>query len=107
MTPKEIGENPDAVSDEELSKTDHSTLYAARSYANQSGQNKIAPYEHRAFAREAVKDNPLMAIPIAAGIPSYQVYKAIMGARSKASWSQVGQGLLGIGEGLRDSLSSK
>lgn len=107
MTPKELaamlagGEAPD------LSELPHSLLYSARGYTPKESQGKIAAYEHRAFAREAVGENPLMALPIAVGIPAYQAYKALVGARSAPSLSQVGQGLLGIGEGLLSSLRKK
>lgn len=83
-----------------LGDIDHATLYQARARAPAEMQGLLSPYEHRAFAREAVTENPLMALPIAAGVPAYQIYKAIMGARSRPSLDQVGQGLLGVGEGL-------
>ena len=65
-------------------------------------QNLLAGYEHRAFAREATADNPLMALPIAAATPLYQLAKLLgtTDSRSQASWGQMGQGLLGVGEGL-------
>lgn len=63
-------------------------------------QNQVAPYEHRAYARENVT-NPLNALQMAVQIPGYQAFKAINGnSRSDPSWSQVGQGLLGTWEGL-------
>lgn len=107
LTPKELaamlegGETPD------LSSLPHSLLYSARQYIPKELQGKVSPFEHRAFAREAVGENPLMALPIAVGVPAYQAYKAIVGARSAPSLSQVGQGLLGIGEGLLSSLRKK
>lgn len=80
---------------------DHSLLYAARGYLPKDQQGMISSYEHRAFAREATKENPLMALPIAAGTLAYQPYKMITGqARSAPSLDQVGQGLTGVGEGL-------
>lgn len=88
---------------DELPSADHARLYMARYQAKDPAmQDLLAAYEHRAFAREATRDNPLMALPIAAGIPLYQLAK-LMGAtnsRSSPSLFQAGQGLLGIGEGL-------
>ena len=89
-----------------LAGADHASLYAARAGATRDQQNMIAPYEHRAFAREAVTENPWMALPIAAGIPAYQAYKGLLGARSDPSIDQVWQGFRGIGEGLLGSFGS-
>lgn len=83
-----------------LAEMDHASLYQMRARAPKEMQGLLSPYEHRAFAREASQENPLMALPIATSIPLYQGYKAVMGARSAPSMSQVGQGLLGVGEGL-------
>lgn len=83
-----------------LAEMDHASLYQMRARAPKEMQGLLSPYEHRAFAREASQENPLMALPIAAGALAYQPYKAMMGARSAPSLGQVGQGLLGVGEGL-------
>lgn len=83
-----------------LEEMDHASLYQLRAKAPNALQGLLAPYEHRAFAREASAENPLMALPIAAGTLAYQPYKAMMGSRSAPSLGQVGQGLLGVGEGL-------
>ena len=87
-------------SPDRMATADHAGLYAARSGATRQQQGQIAPYEHRAFAREAVSENPWMALPIAAGIPMYQAYKGLFGARSGNSMDQVIQGFKGVGEGL-------
>ena len=80
---------------------DHASLYSARQYVPKEQQGDISPYEHRAFAREATQENPWMGLPIAAGTLAYQPYKMLTGqARSGASLNQIGQGLLGVGEGL-------
>lgn len=89
-----------SMSPEALGQMDHATLYRARQYIPAQLQGLVSPYEHRAFAREATQENPLMALPIAVGTLAYQPYKALMGARSAPSFDQVGQGLLGVGEGL-------
>ncbi len=81
----------------------HSELYRMRDRAkDQAEQDLLAGYEHRAFAREAVGENPLMALPITAAIPLYQLAKILRmtGSRSQPSWGQMGQGLLGVKEGL-------
>ena len=88
---------------DEMPTADHARLYMARYGAKDPAlQDMLAAYEHRAFAREATRDNPLMALPIAAGIPIYQLAKALglTSSRSAPSLHQAGQGLLGIGEGL-------
>jgi hypothetical protein len=85
---------------EKLSKLDHATLYMMRARAPKEMQGLLSPFEHQAFAREAVQENPLMALPIAAGTIAYQPYKMLFGARSAPSLDQVGRGLLGVGQGL-------
>lgn len=85
---------------EELAQLPHALLYQARERVPLEQQGMISPFEHRAFAREATEENPLMALPIAAAIPLYQLYKGVMGARSQPSLDQVLQGFTGIGEGL-------
>lgn len=104
MTPEEIAQSLQNLTPQQLRSMDHSSLYAARGRLPRDARamhDKIAPYEHRAFAREATAENPLMALPIAAGTLAYQPYKLLMGqSRSGASLDQVGHGLAGVGEGL-------
>lgn len=100
MSPQQVASLLSTLTPEQLGKIDHQTLYAARYYVPKDQQNKISPYEHRAFAREVTQENPLMALPIAMGTLAWQPYKALMGARSAPALDQVGQGLLGVGEGL-------
>jgi hypothetical protein len=86
-----------------LHNLDHATLYNMRAKAkSKEEQDKLAGYEHRAFSREVVKENPLMALSLLVATPGYQLAKAagLTNSRSGASMSQMGQGLLGIGEGL-------
>lgn len=88
---------------------DHASLYQMRERLgrNSSMQGDISPYEHRAFAREATKDNPLMGLPIAAATPLYQLYKmATSQSRSRPSIDQITQGWTGVGEGIRDRFRS-
>jgi hypothetical protein len=65
-------------------------------------QALLAGREHRAYARETVADNPLMALSLLVATPAYQLAKlgGLTNSRSSPSMSQMGQGLLGIGEGL-------
>ena len=65
-------------------------------------QALLAGREHRAYARETVKEDPLMALSLLVATPAYQLAKlgGLTNSRSAPSLSQMGQGLLGIGEGL-------
>lgn len=84
-----------------LAQMGHAALYNARAKAPQEIQGLLSPYEHRAFAREATMENPLMALPIAAGTLAWPIYKTLVSpGRSEPSLSQVQHGLLGVGEGL-------
>ncbi len=86
-----------------LINLDHATLYNMRSKAQDKAlQDLLAAYEHRAFAREAVAEKPGLAPSLLVAAPLYQAAKAMgmTNSRSSPSWSQMGHGLLGIGEGL-------
>ncbi len=89
-----------------LAQQDHATLYMQRERTrNKTDQNRIAPYEHRAFAREATAENPLMAVPIGLAAPLYQLSKSIPGleSRSDPSMDQLLHSWLGIVEGLQQN----
>lgn len=90
---------------DQLKELPHALLYQARERVPSEQQGFISPYEHRAFAREVVQENPLMAISLLAAIPAYQGYKAVVGARSKPSLDQVLQGYAGIGDGIKALLT--
>jgi hypothetical protein len=100
---------PMQVTEDQLSGMDHATLYNLRSRNQDPAmQALLAPYEHRAFARQATQENPLMSAPIAVATPLYAGAKAL-GIAGRAdpgtpttppTMRQVGQGLLGVGEGL-------
>ena len=81
----------------------HADLYNMRNSAPPDMQGMLAPMEHRAFAREAVQQNPLMALSLAVGIPVYQLAKilGIAPSRTPASMDQVTQGYAGILDGLK------
>lgn len=94
-------------SPENLAALDHATLYRMRGQTKDPTlQDLLAAYEHRAFAREATAENPYLSVPIALAAPLYQLAKlapqSLTGMRSRTSpsWGQLGQGLLGVGEGL-------
>lgn len=80
-----------------------SELRAARDLPG-ADQQKLAPMEHRAFAREWTQENPLLAVPsLAFAIPGYAVAKklGLIGARTQPSLEQIGQSYLGIFDGLK------
>lgn len=104
ITGQQVADLLTSLTGTQLQKLPHAALYSARSKVPKEQQNLIAPAEHRAFAREAVTENPLMAVSLAAGIPTYQLYKMLMGARSGPSMDQVTQGFAGIGDGLSQTL---
>lgn len=97
---REVESNPTR-----LRNLSHAKLIQAREIAPDYMQNILAQYEHGAFAREAVAENPLLALPVAVGALAYQPYKAVAGARSKPSIDQVIEALIGVKDGLKNSVS--
>lgn len=95
----------------DLSRLSWSDLMDLRNkyQGNQSAQDWIAPYEHRAWAREQVSQNPLLAPVYAAAVPAYQLYKLATdsndGMTSKPSLRHLAEGWRGTGEGLQMGLS--
>jgi hypothetical protein len=65
-------------------------------------QKFLAPYEHRAYARELMQQSPGMGLGLIGAIPGYQVAKGLglMGSRTGLDLGQMGQGYMGMGEGL-------
>jgi hypothetical protein len=63
----------------------------------------LAAPEHRAYAREQVQQNPWMAPVMGILAPGYQAYKMMAGPGqgTPASWDQLKQSYMGIGEGLK------
>lgn len=94
---------------EMMAKMRHRDLVEMRFSAPPALQPEIAPWEHRAFAREDVQDNPLSAVTLLGMIPAYQGAKmmGLMGSRTPASWEQFKQGNLGILDGLKSYLGNK
>lgn len=92
-----------------LPSRSHADLYSLRDKLSPADQEQVAPYEHRAFAREVVADSPLMALSLFAGVPLYQTAKllGLSKARTKPSLDQLKQAYIGIGEGLLTGLGSR
>lgn len=70
---------------------------------NRVAQNALGPMEHQAFAREWVRDSPVLAtasLPFA--IPAYTASKALglQKSRSDASWAEIKAGYAGLMQGL-------
>lgn len=106
-SPKDNKEEVKLLPISEMEKMSHSALYSARANAKTPEEQKhIAPYEHRAFAREYVEENPISgSIGLAAAIPAYQAYKAIgSDSRTGVQGKQVTEGYKGIGEGLANAI---
>lgn len=104
LTPQELASMLGSINPEDLAGLSHSLLYGARGHAKPEDQKKIAKYEHRAFARESVAENPLMAASLTAAIPAYQIYK-LMNSQSRSGFdpSQVLESFVGVGEGLQQA----
>lgn len=99
------------VDDTSLIAMSHAELYNARAKStNKDEQDKLAPLEHRAFAREFAQESPVKAaasLPFA--IPAYAAAKAmgVTQSRSGASTEQMKQAFLGLFEGLRKPKEDK
>lgn len=95
---------------DDLGKMQWHELYALRlaNRGNQQAQQLIAPFEHQAYARETVADNPMQA-PVWAAMPAgYQAFK-LFGLGEKddmstpPSWDQATAGMKGVWQGLGDA----
>ena len=62
-----------------LDKMDWDSLHGLRTNfaGNMAAQQVLAPFEHQAYAREAVQNNPLNAIGYSVMIPAYQAAKTV------------------------------
>lgn len=72
-------------------------------------QARLAPFEHRAYAREYVRENPLAAPGMAMFAPAYAVAKKLGLARGRTepSMDQMFAGIEGVGEGLVEAVKDK
>lgn len=89
-----------------LASMPHSELYQMRA-TQPNMQDIIAPYEHRAFAREWATQSPFLAgVSLPFAIPAYTAskYLGINKARSPASLEEMKQGYIGLGEGLAQAM---
>ena len=94
-----------------LAKADWETLVGLRRDIppDDPRQAAVAPYEHRAWARERVAANPLLAPVYAALVPGYQLAKLVrsMGARTAPRMDQLTQGMTGIAEGVQQWVNNR
>lgn len=89
-----------------LGDMSHAELMAMRDQPGAS-QGMLAPFEHRAFAREWAKESPILAgVSLPFAIPAYNVAKKLgmLDARSPASMDEVLAGYHGYAEGMLDHL---
>jgi len=89
----------------------HAELYMERERATTPEERqRLSGPEHRAFAREAIAENPLLAVPIAAAIPLHQARKIVAGGLrengSQPSVTQMVEGYKGVGEGVAAAVSA-
>lgn len=92
-----------ASKDLQLAAMSHAELYTKRAKAPKSEQDRLAPLEHRAFAREFAQESPVKAaVSLPFAIPAYTAAKAlgVTRARSGASIEEMKQGFIGLAEGL-------
>lgn len=88
---------------DQLARMSHHDLLQLRNTPN-TDQQYLAPFEHRAFARETVQDNPLSALGLGVAIPAWEIAKLLssnnLGSRSKPSLGSALNGYYGVAEGL-------
>jgi hypothetical protein len=87
-------------------RSHHEWLAARNLTDDPQEQAAFAPAEHRAFAREYVRDNPLTApaIPLAAlGYLLGKKVGLVKGTRTPADADQVWAAVEGTGQGLADA----
>jgi hypothetical protein len=104
-----MSSSTDSINVLELINASHGDLLAKRAELPDDDplQQLIAPFEHRAFAREQAQTSPLStAITMPFMIPGYAMMKALglQSGRTPASIEQVKQGYIGLHEGLKASL---
>lgn len=90
-------------SSDALATMTHSTLLRMRNQATtQEDQDRLAPYEHRAFAREYIKDKPEAAIIMPGMIMAYNVLRkaGVLKGRSDPNAKHILEGMKGYVEGI-------
>lgn len=101
----------DALTHEHLASMPMDELAFLRNnmFTDQASQDRIAPYEHRAYAREAATSNPLFGLGIAMAAPVYQAKKPFEApgmSRTGASLEALKQAMIGAGEGTYASFQN-
>lgn len=90
-------------SSDQLASMSHMSLIGLRSKATtEEEQSKVAPYEHRAFAREYIEENPEAAIVMPGMIMAYNVLRkaGVLKGRSDPNAKHIIEGLKGYVEGV-------
>lgn len=99
---------PALPTEDEMKKMGHMDLLALRQGRSKKEQDIIAPYEHRAFAREYVKENPESAISMLGMVLGYGLAKEVGLAEGRSSntgeaiWEGVKGTVEGIGGAVRE-----
>lgn len=81
----------------------HANLFNARESGDPLTASLLAPFEHQAFAREWVKEDPKNLVSLLASIPAYQLYKLAFRPpnTTPASLDQMFAGYRGMMQGLK------
>lgn len=99
-----------AMTNDQLANMSNSDLMDMRNRFNgqQWAQDLVAPYEHRAWAREH-SGSPISAAIEAVAVPAYQAAKAmgVMHGRTPASSQELTQGWAGVIDGLLNQLGAR
>lgn len=99
---KEVAEFTIPSSDQ-LASMSHMSLIGLRSKATtEEEQSKLAPYEHRAFAREYIEEKPEAALVMPGMIMAYNVLRkaGVLKGRSDPNAKHIIEGLKGYVEGV-------
>lgn len=101
-----------SYTEEQLIRMDHADLMMMRQQnkTRPGADEFIAPYEHRAFARETTQANPpVNAAMLLFAIPAYYAAKSLgvnvntnSSAATPASTEQMRQGFYGVWDGLKN-----
>jgi hypothetical protein len=87
----------------DLGEMPHEELYRMRASAAPEMQGMLAPFEHRAFAREFAQESPVKAaLSLPFAVPAYSLAKALglQKARTPATMDEVFAGYHGLAEGM-------
>jgi hypothetical protein len=96
---KPSSQSPLGMFDSVLARMPHAELVKLRRGASPEEQARLAPFEHRAFAREWAQESPVAAtVSLPFAIPAYTAAKALglQKARSPASLGEMAHGFRGM-----------